>query len=438
MALGASASAQTMHVELANGESVDYATSDIKAITFSGAQAQGTRFEVSVTNVTATTAHLTVRPDNAAARYYFDCALLSDFESKGAKAIVEGYIASIQRQYPSLSMEQILKAALSQGFDEDEVSGLPCNTDMVCYAIEVNDNGECVGEASYTAFRTLEGGDPADCTFDISYTGLTTTALTVNVTPSDYSVRYWMGIYSASGWPGDVAMPMLVKSELEDYAKQQNVNLANVVQGVTFAGQTSTAESGLTAGTAYYIYVYAMAANGDPAGSLTKVRFTTPLQDYSEAGVTLSYRWFDGDALQAAHPDEFNNANGRAILQAVFTPNANTAHWAWAMAKGDLTDTVTYPDESTKNAVVQGGFKDVATKNLYVDWGTATFLYFGADEYGIDGPLQRTLVEVTRDGVRPVSEYDSAATGASVAPKMMLAPKSKIGITLRDKQSYRR
>lgn len=416
------AAAQTMTVNMRDGQKHQFNTSDIEQVSFDVPQQNQGPFHIEVTDITSVSAKLSVTPEDPNITYYFDVCDKEDYEKYGAQYVVENYFRSIQIQYPGVPLSKFLEAALSKGADSDEVSGLPADTEMVCYAIEVDSEGKCVGEASAIPFSTLPGGNPADCTFDISYSGLMSTELTVIVKPSDPSIRYWMGCYATSDWPGDITMPQAVKASLDEYSATYGKPIADVVRGVTFTGNINIAESGFTPNTSYYIYVYAMDENGNSAGPMFKQRFTTASYDYSEAQLSLSYRYFDGNEMAAAYPDKFGDAKGKVILQAVFTPNETAESYAWALAKGDLTDETLYPETTTKNAVIQGGFLSVPVKNLYVQYGDATFLYFAADAYGIDGKLNRTLANITPEGVSPVSTYEDLTAPAEAPAKIRLAP----------------
>ena len=418
------AAAQTMTVNMRDGQKHQFNTSDIEQVKFDVPQQQQGPFKIEVSDITSVSAKITVTPDDPNLQYYFDVCNPADYDYYGASFIVENYFDTLLSQYPGIPLTKFLEAALSRGEDSDIVSGLPSDTDLVCYAIGVDINGKCVGEASVVPFRTLRGGDPADCTFDISYSTVRSTSLTVSVKPSDPSVRYWMGCYSASDWPGDITMAQVVKETLEEYSFTYGKVLEDVVNGVTFRGDINLEESGFEPSSSYYIYVYAMDENGEAAGPMFKKRFTTSAYDYSEAQVSLSYRYFDGNELAALYPDKFNKAKDQVVLQAVFTPNEVAQSYAWALAIGDLTDEEVYPEASTKNAVLQGGFITTPTKELIVKYGDATFLYFAADAYGLDGNLGRTLAHITREGASPVSTYEELSTvKAAPAPLKFNAAK---------------
>ena len=245
--------------------------------------------------------------------YYYDCVTKEQLEeSNGSIAsVVEGFLSYLQQSYPTLSMENILEAILSKGPATDDVKGLPAGTDFIFYAIPVNKEGKCYGKPTTKNFSTLPGGDPAECTFDISYTDLTADGCNVIIKPSDPSVRYWMGITPFEDYPGDKALAMDVKENIESYAQSKGMTVAQVVKGVTFTDNIESQESGLDLSTYYYIYAYAMNEDASAAGKIYKLKFTTRASGASDADISIKYRYYDGDDLYNMDPTKYANMKGR-------------------------------------------------------------------------------------------------------------------------------
>lgn len=422
--------AQTVRLHMKGGETLEYNCADVDSLTFIPAEKPSPKFQLAVSDIGIASATLSVTPDDNAVRYYYDVCTREQYDalSGGVEEIVTSYIEYLKGRYPTLTMEQILGNTLSQGADSDQLTGLPAGTEFVFYAIAVDDEGKCYGEAATTTFSTLPGGDPADCTFTVGYENLTSDALTVLVTPSDPSVRYWMGIVAVANFSGDYALTAQVQQEVADYAASTGMDMAELVEKVTFAGDIALEESGLTPETPYYIYVYAMNPDGSAAGAVTKKRFVTQTELPSDAAVSLSYRYFDGDALYKADPATYSGYQGKVLVQTRLTPNETATSWAIALAKGDLTDETLYPDEETKRAVLQAGSINVESKTFKADWTTCTFLYFAADADGIDGVLKRLLVTFDKANARPVSEIGIEALPArlAVSAAVLAAPRNSV------------
>lgn len=416
-----SVSAQSFRLYPKSGEPQQFDCSAVDSLVFETPEVTGPTFQLNYSNLTATTVTLSVVPDDPTVSYYYDCITTEQLASSNGSVaeVVEGYISYLQQTYPTLSLENILDALCSKGAASDDVSGLPAGTDFVFYAIAVGDDGKCYGEPTTTKFTTLPGGDPADCTFDFDLTDITSEGLSMTVKPSDSSVRYWMGITSVADYPGDKALALEVKSNIEQYASEKGMTVAQVVKGVTYMGEKELGESGLEKNTQYYAYAYAMGEDGSCLGQIYKKSFTTHSSEVSDADISLKYRYFNGDDLYNLDSEKYAKLQGRVYVQAVVTPNETAANWVVALGHGDITDETTYPEESTKNAILQGGKLNTEVNNFIADWKTCTFLYYGADEAGVDGQLHRLLVTFEKDKAMPVSQFSETVDAPR---KLMRAP----------------
>lgn len=372
---------------------------------------KGATFDLAVTDVTQTSCTLHVTPSNDGVRYYYDICTRQTLEGQfqgSVSRLVEGYLRNLYEQYSqTFSLEVILDETLSIGTDQDELQGLPAGTDMAFYAIAVDDEGHCYGDPALTYFTTDPAGNPADCKFYIEVSNVRSQTAIINIAPTDASIPYWYGICAVDEWPGDYAMTADVSNAIYEYAQEYGTSISNVASRVVYTGNISMEESGLSPSTAYYAYCYAMdTSTGDALGPVYKIRFKTTDYDLSEATLALSVKYFDGDALQKAYPERFTSSiSGRCYLQVMITPNLVCHDWVVALAKGDLTDPLTYPDEITKNAVLQGGKISHTLNNFVCDWTTCTLIAFGVDAAGVDGELQRNLITFTKDKVSPVDEF---------------------------------
>lgn len=425
-ALANTVSAQSFKLYPKGGEAQQFDCSAVDSLVFEAPETNSPTFKLEYSDLTSTTVTLKVTPDDPNVKYYYDCVTTEQLASSNNSiaAIVEGYISYLQQTYPTLSLENILSALLSKGYASDDVSGLPANTDFIFYAIPVGDDGKCYGEPTTTKFTTLPGGDPADCTFDFELEDITSEGLTMTAVPSDASVRYWMGITSVADYPGDKALALNVKSSIEQYASEKGMTVAQVVKGVTFTAKSDPiTESGLEANTNYYAYAYAMGEDGGCLGKVYKKMFTTRSTSVSDADISIKYRYFNGDDLKALDAEKYGKYAGRVLAQVVVTPNEAATNWAVALAKGDLSDTTTYPDETTKNATLQGGKLNNEVNNFVADWTTCTLLYYGAEASGVDGELHRLVVTFDKANARPASEFSETAEAPRKAMRAPIARK---------------
>ncbi|MCM1347891.1 MAG: hypothetical protein NC338_00645 [Firmicutes bacterium] len=420
-------SAQTLNVHLSDGSTVSYPTNQVDSLTFDAPASPAINMQVS--GITASSAQITVDCADPGQTYYFDLCTKAAYDRYGGSiaAIVDEYIQQqINRYSDMLSIDQILGGLLDTGFKNEEIGGLPSDADMVAYAICVDSEGKPFGAATTVAFRTLPAGNPADCTFQIAATNVTDEGCTVNVIPSDGSINYWYGIVKKSEYPGDRAMMSAVTATFQQAAQEYGMSIQELVSRVCYRGTVSQEESGLETNQPYYIFAFALNEDGSNAGTLTKVQFTTLEFVEGDAEISISYRYFDGNAL-AATDAAYERYKGGVLLQVRVTPNGSAAHWTVGVGANDMTDTDVYPDDATKLALLSGmGRHDMEEMNFVVPYGTVTFAYFAADEAGIDGPLKRLKADITPEGVRPPSELSFLTTQALAArmsaPAFSIAP----------------
>lgn len=416
-----SAAAQTMNVVTTDGKTVSYNTSDIKEVLFSGTGTtvvQQGDYVVSVSDVTSSSAVMTVTPPDNNVRYYYDVCRRETYEKYGVSTIIEDFLQEMLEAYPALGMASILDWALSQGEDSDSVLDLPSGTEMIAYAVTVNAQGKCTGNPTIVSFKTLPAGDPSKCTFDIKINDVASDAVYFSIYPSDNSVNYWAGVCAVDMWPGDKAMPYEVQDAVREYAAEIGYQYEHLVEAVSFRGALPAYdESGLQNDTRYYLYCYAWDKQGNPLTDITKVMFTTTLYDYSDADLNISYRYFNCDELAKVYPDKFDASvvAGRVLVQTSFTLNESAAHYAWALGSTNYMDEEMYPDDATMDAILIGGFVD-RTPDVYANWGEATYLYFASDFYGIDGRLRRLKVNFTKDGASPASQYSANPAAFTATP----------------------
>lgn len=395
-------------------------------------------FEIEYSDVTSASVKLKVVPSDKDAGYYYDVCTKAVYDKHegNVAAIVEGVISDFANRQPGIDLSVILNVVLDHGDSEDVVEGLPSDTDMYFYAVGINEFGKACGTPAAKPFHTLAPGKPEDCTFNFEFVDLRASSVEVKVCPSDPSVRYWSSIEDAATWHGDAAVPVLVKETIDQYAAGNDLSVEEVVGYVTFRGthtDTWGESDGILPNTSYYAYAFAMDEKGNAVGPLFKKKFTTKEYDVSDANIVLTYRYFNGDDLYDADSEKYPNAKGKVLVQVKASPNETADGWVVALSKGDLTDETTYPDEPTKNALIQNGQKNRNLQQYWVpEWTSCTLLAFAVDMYGIDGMLNRELIELKPEGASPISEV------APIESSQVMKPFSCAGKQLQNRPPFRR
>ncbi len=391
-------------------------------------------FTLEVSDVTQTEATVSVRPDNDAMPYYFDVITAEDYRNCGGdlSVIMSELLAFLLENNPGRQIEEITAALQSLGPDSDRIGNMPPATDFYAFAIGLGDDGVCLTEAAVQPFRTLDAGDPADCTFRIAVANNDSQSVLVEVTPSDNTVGYFTLVIDEADYAGDANLTARIRQSIEQVALEQGISVAQAVEAVCWRGISKELWDGLTPSTGYYALAYAMNADASAAGPLTRERFTTLGENVSAATCTIDCdKYFDGDALYALDPVRYANLAGRVYAPATARPSSDAAHWYIALVRGDLSDPVFYPDDATINALLQGGTPDIREMNYVADWGEATLLAVAADEYYQFGAVFRRQITFSREGASPVSELETASVLSAAQTGLLEAP-AKVSRTTHD------
>lgn len=358
-------------------------------------------FTMDISNITATGSLVTLTTTNDDP-YIIDVWPTADLEGLSDAEIV----SAVEETYGSF-----IGFVVSTGDMELDNEGyLEPETDYTAFVFGY-DSGTATTAVTKKTFRTLEGGDPADCTFEITVDPLKSNAANVVITPSDSSVGYYFDLMEKSDYTSDAAIVTMIKEFFEQLAEEHEMTLADVVDELQSRGKDSY-NFGVAPETSYYVFAYAINEDATNAGSVYKYEFTTPevVMGTASASVTVS-KYYDGDALYAADPVTYKDVKGLAYIPTVVNHSADAAHWWVCLFGGNLTDETEYTDDLIINNVVdQGkGLKDRESINYMGSWGDLTFFAVAEDADGNYGPVFRLFFPVSKDGVSPIDDLIQAA-----------------------------
>ncbi len=260
-------------------------------------------FTISVSDVTAKTAHIEVTPaKETTGTYYWDivdaseAAELTDDAKVAAyfkdyfDYVIEYYAAS---GYELTYADLLLDAA--DGVDSYDYDKLDPNTNYVVIAISLDANIGAAGQAVRQDFKTLEEKEdpvPADMTFNIAVSDITFSSASVQVTPSTNDATYYWEIFETEEIQGksDADLCAAIKENIEytiEYYGYFGYEL-------TFAdflaqGTDSYDYTGLDANKAYTVIAVAMGTLGTTNGAVAKYNFqTAELTPESSEDITLT------------------------------------------------------------------------------------------------------------------------------------------------------
>lgn len=228
-------------------------------------------FDIAVTDITASTAFVTVTPEDNATRYYFDVLSKADFAdyNNSPKAFMEFYIDWLKENNPDFTLDQIFEQILSTGEDSYEFPKLKAETEYLAFAVKVNDDGTIPEEGDTEAFTTiaLPPLEKVDCKFVIDVTDIGASSATVSVTPSKTDVPYYFDLitkadYEAAGGD-DAAVGQYVTEFLDFLIEYYSMSLEEVVDGIVSTGPDSYAyEGNLDPETDYYVFACGLTTDG--------------------------------------------------------------------------------------------------------------------------------------------------------------------------------
>lgn len=292
------------------------------------------------------------------------------------------------------------------------------------------DGGFATSPITRKSFKTLKGGLPSECTFDVTVDPLYAVRATVNVVPSDSSIPYYNVLVKTAANIPDEQLLEQIRQNFEKEAAFNGVPLADMVNHYAQRGKQS-ARFKVDPETDYYVFLFAIAEDATPAGPVKKVPFKTLVYEAGKANVRIEAdKYYDGNELYAYDPAKYRGALNLAYIPAKFYPSDDAAHWYVALYRDDLSDPADFSDDAAITALtnVNSGMMDVSENNFVAYWDKLTFMAVAEDEQGNFGPVTRLYFPVSKEGASPIEEIvgTTAAFRATPAVPFSSVPQSAI------------
>lgn len=370
-------------------------------------------FEITVSNITALDArvHVTTTNDDP---YY------------------AGFL--LKKYYGELSDEQLVSKLQMEGGISQEFNGdadfdgegmlLP-GTDYLVIAVGYD-------EAATTAvtrkeFRTVAGGDPAECRFEVDV-DFDIFWADIDLKPSDNTVFYYWAQMEKGKYVSDTQAAKAVEEMLAGLAYQMGIPMETVMQQMCFRGREQ-AQFAINSDTEYIVYAVALNLDGKVAGDVSTWSVKSPERPLSDAVCQVSWtHYYNGSELKAYDPVEWKwgedyEGNPMAYVPAVVTHNAAAVTWYAGIYGQDMSDS---SDGSiVKNLIEYGG----GTKNsdkLDYEWAyfndvpysgktgnVNTFCAVALDKDGNYGPVFRLEFKPVLSQASPISEITGSNKSAN-------------------------
>lgn len=304
----------------------------------------------------------------------------------------------------------------------DGEGGLQPNTDYTVVVFGY-DGGFATTPITRKSFKTLKGGLPADCTFEVTVDPLYAVRATINMLPSDSSIPYFCALMKKSDYVSDEKVTDQVRQSLINEAFANQASLAEMVKARSMRGKKSITTS-VEADTEYYVVLFAIAEDATPDGPVYKKEFKTRKDQVGNATVRIEAdKYYDGNALYEHDPAKYRDALNLAYIPAKFYPSDEATHWYVQLYRDDLSDPADFSDQAAIIALTNkfGGLKDITENNFVAFWDKLTFLAVAEDEQGNFGPVTRLYFPVDKEGASPIEEIVGMTAAFRATPAMLFS-----------------
>lgn len=258
-------------------------------------------------------------------------------------------------------------------------------------------------------FSTLEAGDAAACTFEMT-AEFAPFDTHITITPSDRTVVYI----------ADVIEEEYLQTLIAEFGSEERAMAENVAAMIDFyAGELGSRAASVDLITTTGRVAYDMthkpeceyriwAAVVDQHGELRAPvcvgeKFRTPEEQIADAHLTLKgWTCYDGDELYKVDKEAFAGAKGFAVLYAEVEPSESAAEWYYYAAYGDLTD---YSCKTLiNNLLIAPTEKNLTEQWIVCYWGVNTIWGMALDAEGHYGETFTQVVELSKETATPVPD----------------------------------
>lgn len=291
-------------------------------------------------------------------------------------------------------------------------------------------DGAAATELTKHKFTTDPEGDPTANTFAFDISGVTARSASIQVEPSDKSVRYIWDIVTDAEYKKYGSNAEGIRSYLADYIKGQIDDFfttpEEVVSVIGVRGDQWFDYEQLKPATTYYVW----AACVDAAGNATATpavspAFTTEAAVVSTATATVEFeKYYNGSELYAIDDVTYKNYNNKAYLPAKVLHSADAAKWYTLYTVTDVGDTELYTDDLLIQYLVTQGTPDGEERRYGLTWNAKAYILAVAqDAEGHYGPVFRKSITPSLSGVSPISDlgFVTADAGTQSTPVMLRA-----------------
>lgn len=389
-------------------------------------------FEMSVTDITAVSAHVQITPSDESKYFIWLCQPTSAYEGMNGQQIAESYVENFKGM-----LDQYM--GLYSGIQDYPEYNLLPETEyfLIAFGYDQGINSQVYEQR----FTTPAGTDPETLECEIKFTDIQPERASFEVVPNDKTIYYFCGAFVKEDFSEEEARKLAQATIDETYKSQTEYNpnypIEQVVENICYHNNASGSLAPLTGGTDYTFFIVPVTTKGKAAQKVITKDFRTTDKQYSQAEVTSEYLGtFDFLELKAAGHFTSSNFDETTNVM-VFRLNANEYAnlvkyklWYGATEETD-SDLISwiepYWDGQKTKAQLANEFLVFIT-NKYDN--SVTFITIAYDSNNVASRLGRTFVEgVSKGSTSSVEEFEELLkllpeASSSKAPRLVIPTKN--------------
>lgn len=345
--------------------------------------------------------------------WYFFSAMRAEGlgENPDMEYIIEDYLSYVIEYYMMTqggTIEEALQLVAYRGVGLNSFD-LVNDMEYILFAAAIDmSTGLVVSDVTEERFMSPKAESDNEITLQISHLGFTKADIEISVTNND---PYVFCIDLAQNWEG--------MSEVEMLAKLTEKDMSYFVRNGNFLAPVENREPGVE----YRAFAFGY-SSGIATTPLTTLTFKPHDIAESDIELTVNYdKYYDIDALKEMYPGQFDEIpSAYKIIMPVWTSvkgsDVSDVKYYYSVYEGDWTnssDVYTMaetllsegcPDPEANFYLLRDGYKN-----------THTIIGIAADSNGKFGPLFRTAINITDEGISPAEDYPIGNSANSAAAK---------------------
>lgn len=406
----------------------------------------GLTFDISVTDVDQMRAAIKITPSDLSAPY---CWIVQEYDGVSTPTDVMNEIIAANQMW--------LDMGFMSSYGVQDYTGGPGSPYK--YKVGSPDTDFCViafgyaggvtSEPEMVTFRTLPGGDAADCTFEAALQEVSTYGFSFKVTPSDPTTYFTGDVCLASEYD-EATIAAEIEAGIQELYDMQAMfgspmEMSALIANYFWNGESVMDASGLTPDTEYTMYIVAL---DQKTGKVAKVHEFPAFAKTKPVGTVVPelelIGYFSGDDENGAVFGQPAATAGKCI--AVVKYNADpTATVYGGILEGNGMDTEQYPD-ATIQSYLKGYWQQINMNEPYsfflMNWDAdQTAFSYAIDANGGEGAIDRLLLNCSEANKTDISVlldlieqvYGTSSTTASVASLNVSEVKGEPTVTVREK-----